>query len=83
MYCSQSYHCENHSTACDCESLTQVVIIQLQRAPCGWSLTDNEWHAEHKFLNVFSPAAALPEAFFFFAGILYINYNFSSIKQHD
>ena len=35
-------------------------------------LTDNEWQAEHKFLNVFSPAAALPEAFFFFAGIFII-----------
>ena len=36
-------------------------------------LTDKEWQAEHKFLNVFSPAAAFPEAFFFFAGILLNN----------
>ena len=69
----------------DYASLTQVVIIQphqllavaTQHAP--FELTDNEWQAEHRFLNVFSPAAALPEAFFFFAGILLINYR-SPIK---
>jgi len=33
-------------------------------------LTESEWHTPQSDLNTFSPAAALPEAFFFLAPIL-------------
>ena len=53
---------------CDNWCLKNQFAIQNLRI----KLTDSEWQAEHKFLNVFSPAAALPEAFFFLAGIFII-----------
>ena len=36
----------------------------------GFILTEREWQTPHIFLNTFSPADALPAAFFFFAPIL-------------
>jgi len=32
-------------------------------------LTESEWHAEHKFLKIFSPLAASPPPDFFLGGI--------------